>query len=318
MERRILLLTILALCTLFQTTLAADNEPILIGYGADAKWSPGDKSVSFVKHDTLFVKNLDTKTEAKPVFAGPIARYEWLDDSTFAVQTRVLTEISGGNLQVDRILRVPLLGLPQEIEKDSINIWAERGKELMLRRYANGSVEYDVNRGTEKGSSALTTGQKKPEPPADTLPLFVGTVPRDWGKVWLFYGSRNNGREVTQGANFYSLPELAPTCDKFFCYASRGDLVVFDTLGKELGNLGIVDMASWDQAGSSLVYCVVRCSEFDLEESDIFTANFDGSNVVRLTATPDILEVDPVFSSTRHYVLYREYGKGRVLVTKVK
>jgi hypothetical protein len=316
--KRLLLLGILSQCLLAGIALAQVGEPILIGIGSDAKWSPNEKSVSYVRRDTLFLKGLDAKTAVMSVYTGPIAKYEWLDDSTFAIQTRTLTEISGGNLKVDRILRVPIHGLPEEIVKDSLNIWAEKGKELNLRRYPDGSVGYDIEQNGDRSFSAINASQQILGSTKDSVKLFVGTVPRDWGKVWLYYGTTKRGRQVTFSENFYNLPLLAPSNDRLFCYASRGDLVVFDTTGHELGNLGVVSMASWDHSGKAVAYCVTQESEFDLEKSDIFISNFDGSNKLQLTSTPDRIEVDPEFSTSGHYVLYREYRRASILVMKLK
>ncbi|MFH2054769.1 MAG: hypothetical protein ABIJ61_02310, partial [bacterium] len=156
---------------------------------------------------------------------------------------------------------------------------------------------------------------------ADTLPtapsLSVGTQPLGWGKVWLYYGSSEVGRQVTQGANTFLRPVLAPGQDMFFCSNHRSELIVFDTLGNELSNLGYADMESWGPQGQYILYCKTDYGHYDLEASDLWVAKFDGSEVRQLTDTPDVIETGGVFSPSSMHLAYTNGRTGELYIVNL-
>jgi Tol biopolymer transport system component len=134
--------------------------------------------------------------------------------------------------------------------------------------------------------------------------LFVETVPRSWGKVWLYYGDRASGRKITQTANTFSLPKLAPTQDRFYCYNHRGHIIVIDTSDTELANLGRADYPQWSPDGDFIAFCRTEYSHYDIEASDLWIARYDGTEMRQLTDTPDVIETGGVFSPDGRYLAY--------------
>ncbi|GEM_PF-4792846 len=317
------LLFILGLCFFLGDGLACaqTSEPVLVGYGRDPKWSPGETAISLIRNDTLYITRLDSAHTTRAIHYGPIFKYEWIDDSTLATQERRDTAVSDGRIFVEKIVQVSLAGLACDVAKDSFTTSSGESRRLNLSKNPDGAVSYFDNAVSLTNPVSLTTKQvvetKLQSPPTH---LFVGTEPAlsSSGPVWLFYGERDKGRRITLSDNHYNLPRLAPSQDRLFCWAERGDLVVFDTMGNELANLGRVDMASWDRNGQYITFCNTEYSHYDLKSGDVFVVKYDGTEKRQLTATPDIIEYEPSFSPSSRYIMYSDYGNNAVYVQRLE
>ena len=317
--KHLLFVLLLCLCLGDGMASAQKSEPILVGYGRDPKWSPGEMSISLIRNDTLYVTRLDSAHQTSAIHAGPIFKYEWLDDSTLVTQERRYFDAKDGKRMVEKILRVSLSGKVEEAANDSSRVFSREGRRLGLMKFADGSLGYsDYARGEEEIVKLSTRASTAMSAEKASSSLFVDTDPASWGKVWLYYGSKDNGRQITKSANTYSLPRLAPTGDKFLCKNHRGEIVIYDTLDNALANLGRADMESWDASGQYVVYCGCAYSEFDIEKSDIFLSKYDGTETVQLTATPDIIEFEPAFSPSSRHIIYSNERTGAIYVQRVR
>jgi Tol biopolymer transport system component len=286
--------------------LAEIGEPILIGKGRDPAWSPGGSKIAFLQRmgeeDRLMVKELDAGGEEKHVYTAPIVRFAWLDDSTIATQERKMPAIEGSRLKVSRIAKVSLSGATEVLAFDSVNVAWQSGCNLRLQRFADGSVGYYGDSLPEREPTFLTHAISSDSTASSRL--FVETVPLSWGKLWLYYGSVERGRQITLDENTFSLPRLSPNGDKVMCKNHRAQLVVFDTLGHELSNLGKTDMESWGPSGQYISFCRSKYSHYDIEASDLWIAKYDGSDMRQLTDTPDVIETGGIFSPSGRYLAY--------------
>lgn len=295
------------------TTFVLAGGAVQVGYGGESKWSPGDVYLSYLRGDSLFVVMSNEFATATCVDVGPILRYEWLGDSCLLVQQRYQGKRKDGTLITDRITRVCLDGNRIELIADSGLVGKDNRRRLSITRLSNGDVGYFDN-----ASGQTEFHRTNPASPQinETKPsgYWVSPDPIPDGKIWLHYGSENDKRLVTRSESHYALPQLSPTNDKFFCKSQRGDLVIFDTLGNELSNLGRVDFPTWSRDGRWIAYCECTYTEFDIVGSDIAIASFDGSQRRRLTNTHDLIEVEPVFSPTGKKLVYKEYRSGRLMI----
>lgn len=315
----LLFVWVLCLCLGDGMASAQKSEPILVGYGRDPKWSPGETAISLVRNDTLFVTCLDSAHETRAIHRGPIFKYEWLDDSTLVTQERRYLDAKDGKRKVEKILRVSLSGKVVEAANDSSSLSSREGRRLGLMKFSDGTVGYSETVQGEESIVKLSSGAApQTSLGASGVSLFVDTDPPSWGKVWLYYGSKENGRQITKSANTYSLPRLAPTEDKFLCKNHRGEIIIYDTLDNELANLGRADMECWDKTGQFILYCKCEYSEYDIEKSDVFITKSDGTETTQLTTTPDVIEYEPAFSPSSRYVIYSNYRTGAIYVVKVK
>ena len=319
MPRKFFLLIVFLCCLIAEAALGQVSEPILVGYGRDPKWSPGETSISLIRNDSLFVTRLDSTKDTRFIHFGPILKYEWIDDSTLAAQERYDIPVKNGRIFVEKIVKLSVAGQVFEVAKDSFHTSSGESRRLSLGMFPNGSVGYFDNEAPEGKVVNLTPRLSRGSNSDSTRSvLFVDTSPPSWGKVWLYYGDRHNGREITRSANTFSLPRLAPSCDKFSCMNHRAEIIVFDTLGNILANLGRGDMQSWDSRGQYITFCNTKYSHYDLKSGDIFVVKYDGTERRQLTSTPDIIEYEPSFSPSSRYIMYTDYGNDALYVLRVE
>lgn len=223
--------------------------------------------------------------------------------------------IEGGRLKVSRIMKVPLRGQPETVAFDSVYVTEQNDRSLRLKTFADGSVGYyddaisfdEALMLCSATTSDTTKGHK----------LFVRSVPGIWGKVWLYYDTFEQGKQVTRDDNTFSLPRLSPMNDRIMCKNHRGQLIVFDTLGFELANLGRTDMESWSPDGNHIVFCRSEYGHYDIKASDLWIANYDGSEIRQLTDTPDVIEAGGVFSPNGRYLAYTNERTSEVYVIEL-
>jgi len=319
MPRKFLLLVLYLCCLIAEAALAQVSDPILVGVGRDPKWSPSETSISLIRNDTLYVTRLDSAHETHAIHRGPIFKYEWLDDSTLVTHEQRYADAKDATRPYESIVRVSLSAKATVLASDDPKAPGRERRELRLMKFGDGSVGYfdDLN-GQDQIVKLSKAGIADTTLPTQPSWLSVGTVPISRGKVWLYNGLKDSGRQITMSDNYYQEPHLAPTGDKIFCLADRGDLVVFDTFGKELANLGPGDMARWDSKGQYIVFCQTEWSDAGIEKSDIFLSRYDGTETVQLTATPDVIEVGAAFSPSSRYMIYSNERTGAIYVAKVR
>lgn len=303
-----------------QELLPQRSQPILIGIGTEAKWSPNEKAIAFLRGDSLYVKSLSPDQPARGIYYAPIVAYEWLDDSTLATYEKGYYPVSGATTRVQRIAKVPLNAPALEIAKDSLNMDSPSPRFSGFRRFTDGSVGYFDNRNADNAPVRLSSSTSPLGKHTDSaqVTLLLRTIPEGWGKVCICYGNSGDCRLVTKSENHYLLPLLCPTYDRFVCHSMRGDLVMFDTLGNELANLGRGHFESWSPIGDLIAFCYTKESEFDIVKSDIYIANYDGTERKQITDTPDVVEIDPTFSPSGMKLLYRENPSDKLFVITVK
>jgi hypothetical protein len=301
------LLFVLALLITSCQSYSSDlPQPILVGVGAEAKWSPNETAIAFRRGDSLYVKSLSPDKPAKGIYYASVVSFEWLDDSTIATYEKEYYPVEGGTTRVQRIAKVPLNAPSIEIAKDSLNMNVPGARFTGFQRFSDGSIGYFDNMNIDNLPVRLSAPATNAANQADSskLNLFLKTQPISWGKVWMCYGNNLNCRQVTHSENYYDRPRLSPTLDKLTCNSMRGDLVVFDTLGNELANLGRTDCASWSPTGDRIVFCVTKEAgdPGDIVASDIYITKWDGSDRRPIANTPDLVEIDPAFSPFRNQV----------------
>lgn len=303
------------LTVMMAVAFAAAAEPVLIGKGVDAKWSPVREWLSFLRNDSLFVVASELDRTPRFVDVGPILHYEWLNDSCLLVQERFDVEKKGGRLITNKISTVCLDGAKSEVVADSGIVGKDDIRRLSVRRVAGGEVGYfDDDTGGEVFHPKSSPRSDFGEPGSRAYWVKTDGSNSPWGKVWLYYGIDGSKRLITTTENHYLLPRLAPTADKLFCSSARGDLVVFDTLGHELANLGRVDFPTWSSDGEWIAFCETSYTERDIAGSDVCLARFDGSQRRCLTNTADIIEVEPVFSPRCTKLIYRQEMSGNLMI----
>jgi hypothetical protein len=320
MPRMLLLLIVFFCCLIAEAAVGQAPQPILVGVGTEAKWSPDEKAISYLRGDSLYVKYLTPGKPAQGIYCASIVTYEWLDDTTFAAFERDELPIRGGKTLIQRITKISLEGKSVEIAKDSANASSRDFKLRGFRRFPDGSVGYFDETRMDGKPIQLSEPKSDSGQAGDTAAtrLFLKTEPDGWGKVWLCHGDAYNCRQVTKSENYYILPRLAPNEQRFFASNSRGHEIVFDTLGNEIADLGRISFTAWDPSSRYVVFCEIVESEYGIDSSEVFYAKYDGTERTQLTTTPDKVEDYPSFSPSSRYILYHVYPSNDLYVVKVR
>ena len=318
--KRLLFVWVLCLFLGDGMAIAQKSEPILIGVGTEAKWSPDEKAISFLRGDSLYVKYLTPEKPAQGIYYASIVTYEWLDDSTFAAFERDELPIRGGKTLIQRITKISLEGKSVEIAKDSANASSRDFKLKGLKRFPDGSVGYFDETRMDGKPIQLSEPKSDSGQAADTAAtrLFLKTEPAGRGKIWLCHGDAYNCRQVTKSETYYRFPYLAPNGERLFASNSRAHKIVFDTLGNEITDLGLISIAAWDPSSRYVVFCEIVESEYGIDSSEVLYAKYDGTERTQLTTTPDKVEDYPRFSPSSRYILYHVYPSNELYVVKVR
>jgi len=109
--------------------------------------------------------------------------------------------------------------------------------------------------------------------------------------------------------------------------APQGERVAFEILGghlwvmrldgSEQRDLGFGYNPAWDPTGKRIVFEVTRDDGETLLESDLVVAEVESGRQVRLTATPNRLEMHPSWSPDGRWIAFDTYRDGRIFVVEV-
>lgn len=220
----------------------------------------------------------------------------------FAVST------DGGQIAYRRTTLSPA-GKRQELVLRSVESGVSRvvasGKEVSLPAFSGGSLAYLVENRVLLEASEPSPGR--------TTATVTGTAARAAGTNVVVLGIDNTkiallreGKRVLLdplGKGSYIWPTLSPD-GKFLAAVemSRGAFVC-DPLGKNVVILGRANAPSWMRSGGWLVYMDDRDDGHRLLSSDLYAVDLAGKRRVRLTATPDRLEMFPRCSPVENRIV---------------
>ena len=304
------ILAVVIVAAVVSVALAEIGEPVLVGRGRRPRWSPDGTWIVMAHRDTLVVVNATTFERRANLFVGANQRYYWSNDSTIASLDfrRYIDDTL--MLRAVEILEVSIDGWETPIAFDSSD--TKGGRRVDLFRDSMGNVILRDDRFGERHYISLANPHGIDTTVAADLTL--RTLQGEYGEVWLFHGCEPGGKRVTLSENHYRDPILSPSGDRFLCWAMRGDLVVFDTLGNELANLGRVERPVWSWDGNWIHYMEVTYSHYDVEGADSWISKFDGSERRRLTFTPNRGESTGDFSPCSRFLTYSDAKSGQVYI----
>ncbi|MGA3244312.1 MAG: hypothetical protein ABSE41_06835 [Bacteroidota bacterium] len=105
------------------------------------------------------------------------------------------------------------------------------------------------------------------------------------------------------GNGSYVWPVLSPDKQQIVAYEADRGAFVCDLRGTIVSRLGRRDAPSWTRSGRWIVYMNDKDDGHKLLSSDIFAVSPDGKNVVQLTSTAGVMELNPQCSPTENKIV---------------
>jgi hypothetical protein len=311
-------------------------ETIVIGTGGEPKWSPDGTRIAFLAGGWLCVKSADGKGEIQKIAQLQFNSFDWMSDSAFVVTENIPWTPEGkGRGHKLAIRSVDMKGKIRTIREDSI-IVVPQGEYLTY-----GSVPVILNDGTvgyyeihekpggeTKIFKLIKQGSLKPEEAGKQMHAFVD--PYGWGDIWIEHIDGTGKKKVTGGERKYGFfLQLSPDNTKIIAHHYGLGMSVLDLQGKVLadfkkelpkvepGRIPDIVGANWAPDSKKIAYDLVVESEDTTYSRDIYIANFDGTDKMKIPDIPGELIGGPAWSPDGTKILCRS-DSGKIYVIKVE
>lgn len=308
-------------------------EVIEIGKGGSQRWSPDGTKIGFMAGGWLCVANADGKGEIQKVAQIKINSLEWMSDSEFVFSEKepwIIKEKGRGSKL--RIKTVDLKGNIQLIREDSV---APGNKYVsyistprVLKDGTAGYYEiYEKPDGETRIFKIIKQGKLAPE--IIEKQLCVLESPYPWGDIWVEQIDGTLKKKVTKGERKYGSPQLSPDNTKILAHHYGLGISVLDLEGNILadfskdlpkvqpGQIADIISANWSPDSKRILYDVIVESEDTTYSREIFIANYDGGDKIKIPGIPGELVGAPGWSPDGTRILCRSES-GKIFVIKIK
>jgi Tol biopolymer transport system component len=106
------------------------------------------------------------------------------------------------------------------------------------------------------------------------------------------------------GNGSYIWPALSPDRTRLVAYEMSHGTFVCDLSGNVLAELGRRDAPAWTRDGRWIVFMDQKDDGHRILSSDLYMISFDGTTTVRLTDTPETIELYPQCSPTENRIVF--------------
>lgn len=314
---RLFVTTFLLLAGLFNSLCLA-GEPEVIKFipnGGGPKWSPDGKYVSYYLEGYLWLYDVaaDSSWQAAK-YQGQ--KYEWLNDSQVVFMS-VASFGKGRNSHRDaKLTYATINSVEKSTEFDSIREFSSR--EIGNPRFYNDkagtvvllisgsthplSVDWEYQR--SRSTKAFRAMSHYPMTYRGRKPIYSDT------DIWLVDINGKKIKRVTEGKS-YLFPVLSPNAT-LVCASDpgKGELVILDTNGIEIANLGPAGgKYFWSRLGDAVIFATSIEDGHDILGGDVFSYSLKTDTLTQLTFTPNIAEMKPRLSPNGTMLAYRTYHR---------
>ena len=310
------------------TEIDIGGEPNYLPTG-EPQWSPDGTKLAFVSKEWLCVVDIEKKEEIKKIAKIGREGFAWSDSNTFAIceyerdTSGIVMRHKTLNIHGEEKL------LRKEISTNELSPNISGLTELPDGTLGYYEKPFDPSSG-KKVFHIIKHGKLKPE---DALNQMIATTTEGWvgwGAILLEGVDGTVKKRVTKGNATYSFPKLSPDGTKILAVNHRSDAVIFDLDGNELARVGagvyegwtpdkeVGSNYAWSPDGKQIAYDLIVESEFDIEASDIYVINTDGTGRTQLTNTTDVIEMYPSWSPDGTKIACYSDNSGKLFVIKLK
>lgn len=104
---------------------------------------------------------------------------------------------------------------------------------------------------------------------------------------------------------------------RYLLYSSLdGFIKVYDVVEQRTFDIDQGYSPAWSFDDKYIIYYKTKTDDHRLTGSDLFLAKFDGTQIIQLTDTPHILEIDPKFYSKEH-IIFTVYDRNEIFTARI-
>ncbi len=268
-------------------------------------WSPDGSRLAFsaARYEGIYVLDLETGT-VRTVTDAPGAGFgfEWAPDGS-----RILAREAqfDGPRRFDAVTVFdPEGGSPERLtefrtDMPALPTWDASGANVVL--YANNELEVFAVR------DDIEIGKRSP----------VAVITAAGGLARIDAESRSVEPFELLQENQVLNPAASPDGGRIAFEVMGGNLHVAGTDGSGLIDLGPGHRPAWSPDGEWIVFMRTQDDGHTFTESDLYAVRHDGSNLVRLTATPNRLEMNPAWSPDGSRIAYDDFTDGIIYLLPI-
>jgi Tol biopolymer transport system component len=312
------------LCVARVMRLTHDNQ-----YYMRPMWSPDGSLIAFTRGKSTGIEVMKADGSGRRVLTDEAAagyKFAWSPDNT-EIAFRTINYSNGlATIKVASVAsgKVETLSGPAPDVHPPQWAHAEKGKRVSF--VADGKIVHTAWR-PMAGSQRASPAGGKPAPA-----LFF-----DRQNIWVLDESGEEPRPLTEGVGFD--PVRSPDGARIV-YSQMDTLVFMNADGTGKQSLGVGNRPAWSPDSRKLVFQITRDhthapddprahgpdtaqhrhhdkTNHQIEESDLFVMNADGTARTQLTHTQDELEADPHWSSDGRRIVYRTENAGQIYVIEL-
>jgi hypothetical protein len=299
------------------------GQPVCIGYGGSPQWSPDGSMLAYVTTGSLYLTTPPEFTNTR-LIATDIAPFQWVGNTGFVWRKRINHHHDGEKWDCTYIYASDLLGNVELLDSDSTRGGSRGfGRIGKLMPAVEGTIAYheilNGDRHNTRPKILRQTTLSKPASPAAAprRMAFSRFEAGSSGDIWLADLDGSEQRQVTHGPDKWMWALLSPNQELVATINSSGEIIILDTTGVIKGNAGRADLGSWNPNSNTILFFVTEDDGLNIFASDLFVYNAESNERRQLTATPDLIEEQPVWSPAGNFIAYVATNTRQIFVMPV-
>jgi WD40 repeat protein len=128
-------------------------------------------------------------------------------------------------------------------------------------------------------------------------------------QIWIMDLEPSRKSLISDGPSGYFDPVWSPDGTKLMYSSLNGMVKVYSIETKKTYDLGEGAHASWSENSREVVFYRRVFQGSQLVNTDLFISTFDGTEIQRLTSSPDVMEMDPSFVAGGNQIVFHTYDR---------
>lgn len=292
-------------------------------YYAVPVWSPNGKKIAItnLNFKGIVVENIDDRTQKRITDDdGAGFRFSWSPDSKEIVY--LSRKVKDGNpvnsiklveIETGRILELTSPGIgvsmPTFTQSNEV-IYSFKGT-LIKRKWSNGTIGNEEIIAENVPANIII-----PSPKNDKL-----VIEDDNGIKLIDIDGKNKKTIVNNGEKDFACDAKVSLDGSKVLYAntvgSKGHLFIYEINNEKLTDLGEGIFGQWLPDGR-IIYCITMDDGKVNTASELYIINIDGTGKLKITDTPNQIEIQPTVSPDCKSIVFRDDKSGIICIGELK